>query len=711
MPDVTTPPAPPRRWGRGLLLLLVLLGGLLGVGLTFFLDPWLRRTLEQQVATSSHGRYHLHITELRTHLWRRGLTLRGLQLSTLPATSSDTATLPHLRLTLGRVQVNGIGLLALLRRQEVPVDSITLDSLRVHLAALPRPATPQPLHKQLPLEGVRVGSMALRHARATYGPGPQPSLQLGQTALVLQDVWISAAGAADSARIGYAAGVAMQIRGAALQVPGHTVKVVGAAFSSGSRRLQLDSVLLRPQQPISNVRSQAMRVSLAVPRLELAGLDAARLSRGRFRADTLRVSRPRLALTLPSQPPPALAEVLRPYLAECRLQHLAVAEGQLRVAGLEVEPAFSNVTVAATQVQVLPLRAAQNIFYAQAWRLQTGRATATLDAPYYHLSWQSLQADSQTGKAQFRQVLLVPTLRVEALARAKGHQAAHITARLPEVRLTGLDFRAAANRQELQAHDLLILRPQVSTRSDGRFTSNPRVSTVTPEALGRLPFRFQIARVRLQEGTVHLSYRSPREPEPGLMTIDRLQVRLRNLTNHPRRMSAATPLTGEATGWLQNQCGVRLQLRANLLDATGRHTLVGAFGPASLSILNPMLVPTRGIGIRSGEVHSIRFQMQLDQAGARGRMWGRYANLKLQLLNQQERPGLFHRLQTSVVNGVFIRDHNPRKPGQPLQPGSMTSTRERRYSVFSLWRQGIVSGLLNSAGVPAALAKKLSEAE
>jgi hypothetical protein len=41
----------------------------------------------------------------------------------------------------------------------------------------------------------------------------------------------------------------------------------------------------------------------------------------------------------------------------------------------------------------------------------------------------------------------------------------------------------------------------------------------------------------------------------------------------------------------------------------------------------------------------------------------------------------------------------------------MTSTREPRFSVFTLWRQGIVSGLFHNVGVPQKLAQKLSESK
>lgn len=58
-------------------------------------------------------------------------------------------------------------------------------------------------------------------------------------------------------------------------------------------------------------------------------------------------------------------------------------------------------------------------------------------------------------------------------------------------------------------------------------------------------------------------------------------------------------------------------------------------------------------------------------------------------------------------NVLVIRDQNPRKRGE-LVTGAMTSTREPRFSVFARWRQGMVSGLFNSVGVPQKLAQKLS---
>ncbi|MCA8831070.1 AsmA family protein [Hymenobacter pini] len=717
MPTIATsaPSASPvqRRlhWGRWLVGILLLVGLGSWALLTFWLDPWLQRQAEQRVYAASRGRYRLHIGQLRTQLWPLGATVRAVRLRTVGA-GPDSAGLPRLEVALGRGQVRGVSWLALLRRAEVPVDSLTLDSVAVRLQELPQTKQQAPLYTRLPVDGIRLGKLTIRHLHGAYGPAARPTVATGATTLLLHDVRLSAAGAADSARIGYAAQVAAQVRGLAVQLPGHTLQLRRLQISSRTRQLLLDSLVLHPTRPISPQRTATIRASLALPRLQLTGLRLPQLVRRQFRADSLRLTAPRLAVTLPAQKPPSLHTMLAPYLRVCQLQALVVANGNLRVAGTELAPVVAAIQLTGFRLQVLPRpQRPTDLYYAQRWQLQTGATTAALNSPYYGVAWQGLRADTRAGLLRLTDVLVLPMMSVVELARRKGHQAAHVTARLPVLQLSGFDARAAVNRAELRATELAIRGARVTTRSDGRFPINPRRSVVTPEALGKLPFRFALNRLRIAQTTITMIYRAPREATPGTMQITRFGGTLRNASNDPRRMGPNNPLTGEATGRLQNQCVARLTLRANLLDPAGRHTVAGTFGAAPLAILNSMTVPTRGLSFRSGQVEQIRFQMTLDRQAARGTMWGRYTDLKLQRLNRQNRPGVLHRIETTLINGLVIRDNNPRRPGKALKPGKINSARELRYSVFSLWRQGLVSGLLNSAGVPAGIAKKLSEAE
>ncbi|OWP64543.1 hypothetical protein CDA63_04015 [Hymenobacter amundsenii] len=274
-----------------------MLGGLIGLalvvwlGITFGLDPWLQRTLENKVRTASHGRYRLQVGRLRTNLRLRQLDIRAAYLTTNPTAPTDT--LPTATVALGRLHLRGVGLWALLRGQEVPIDSLRLDSVAVALDRLPAGlGSGGPIYAQLPGAGLRIGYLTVRHVHGRYGPAARPQGRLAHADLTVRDLRLSAAGAADSARIGYAAAVAGRVRGLRAQVPGHALALGALRFATRARQLILDSLAVHPSQPIGPRRSAPVRVSLALPRLVLTGLNAAALVRRRFRADSLGLHRP-----------------------------------------------------------------------------------------------------------------------------------------------------------------------------------------------------------------------------------------------------------------------------------------------------------------------------------------------------------------------------------------------------------------------------------
>lgn len=86
-------------------------------------------------------------------------------------------------------------------------------------------------------------------------------------------------------------------------------------------------------------------------------------------------------------------------------------------------------------------------------------------------------------------------------------------------------------------------------------------------------------------------------------------------------------------------------------------------------------------------------------------MQARYTNLRFELYKYQDgelKKPLLTRLKNGAVN-LVIRDNNPR-PGSRFVGGDMTSRRDLRSSVFSARRQGLMAGLLYSAGVPQKMA-------
>ncbi|MBH8556502.1 AsmA family protein [Hymenobacter negativus] len=884
LPSPAAPRAPeapsprPRRWVWWLLGVAAVLLVLTLVAQRM-LDPWLRRKLVQQVSTQTHGQYRLQVGALHTSLWQRVIRLSDLRLRPA-ATVADT--LPRIRLDVAQIDITGIGLLALLRKGVVPVDSVVLDSARVEVLALAHKPTKnagKPLHEKLPLKlkGLDIGYFGLQHIQANYQPGGtqnQPTAQFRRADLSAQNLLISAAGAADSQRLGYAIGWNLRLQHAQGHAGGHQLAVAGLTVSTADQRIQLDSGRV---QPLGNATAGKPRIDLTLPRLLLTGLRAAELQhQHRFRADSLLIRQPQLTASLPATGSAGKATSPLEYLKSLDLAHLAVQEGYVRVQGAAANPVIHGLQVAGTAIHFDSLNApdAQRIFfanawevalgrsqatveahalalgsvhlstakgtfdlrsvrirppapgqgkpggvrvdlklpglalagldskalqqrhfkaqslvldrpdldftppvqppppfwkllskqlrrsdlavvrvnhadvrfgrwrhaphvrdlnatgksiridsvanidpariaYARAWVLNTGRFSAPFDRPFYRASSQHVHLDTDAHQLTFSDMLLRPRFSPIGMNLHKGYQAPAVTIKVKRLALAGLDFVGLVNHGDFRMKRATVQSPVVTIASDGRGPINPNKSKISPEEMLNLPVIVDVPRLDLVNGNLYTTYRSPLTPITGTMNINRFNGTFLNLSNDRRHQTPATPLTGRATTYLQNQCRLDAQLSVYLLNPKGRHHIWGVFGPGPFAMLNSMTVPTKLVEFKRGQAQRIRFDMRVDRQGTTGTMWAEYTGLQMELLgykHEEVKKTLIKRVISKAVNVIVIRDQNPRKRGE-LVTGEMKSTREPRFSVFALWRQGVVSGLFNNAGVPQKIAQKLSEAQ
>ncbi|MCC2546732.1 hypothetical protein LJY25_09785 [Hymenobacter sp. BT175] len=707
----------PWKWGAGILLVLVGLG----LAAALLLDPWLKRTLEHRVARQSAGRYQLQISGLRTSLWQRSLTARGISLLPAPgARFTATDTLPHLALYLERFRVEGIGALALLRRGVVPIDSVALAGMQLRVYTLParpgRDTSGLPLHRRLPfrLAGLRIAHFGLSRVDGQYGPTGRPVGRLEQGSLALDDVLISAAGAADTQRIAYAAALRFGARGAGATVAQHRAAFRKVQFASGPQKLVLDSLRIIPVVGPAG-RKGKVQVDLRLVRLTLTGLRTPALLRRRFQADSLVLTRPALVMTPPDQPPPPPHQLLAPYLDRAHLRHFVLHDARARLEGIARAPRVENAMVSARDLRVDAAGYAnQNrILYAHAWSARTGVGSLMLDAPYYRLRFEKMQLATAYETLQLENTSFTPSFTVTEQNRRKGHQSAHIAARLPRVQVTGLDYAALAHRGAVRARQLLISRPLLRFAGDGRFPTNSKPSIATPESFRKLPFPLDLRELKVTDCNLYFTYLSPATLQTGFMALNRVNGTIRNITSNPAHMTVSNPAVLHVTGWIQNQVRAEATFWVPLLDPLGRHRGKGTFGPGPITMLNTITEPTRLVRFERGNIRRAKVALRLDRRQATGTMQAEYDNLKLTFLSKkggENQKTLFTKVKSKAANVLVIRDENPRKGGR-LKEGIIKSNRNLRYSVFSLWRQGLVSGMLNSIGVPQKMAQKFSEAE
>jgi hypothetical protein len=676
------------------------------------LDPWLRRTLEKQVAKKTHGQYQLAIGSLSTDLGPRALHLRRVALRPTARPLADT--LPRLTLYLGRLDLRGVGLLALLRGHTVPLDSLVLDSLRVQVLALakkPAPHPTPPLYEQRPL---RLGYLALRHLGGTFGPKAEPTIQVTQAEVQARDLLFTKAGMADTQRLGGAAAWQAVVRYPQGHLGGHVLTLATATFSTQQRAFTLDSLSIEPPAP-GQGKPGAQQVALLLPQLRVRGLQAAAWQhQHRLRADSALVQQPRLAFRPPAQAPPPLWQLVAPLARRTDLGRLVIKDGFLAFTGLRHQPVMRHFFATGRTIRVDSLGGQANqgrILYARSWQAHSGRLTAVFQPPAYPTSIERAALDTRARTIRLTGLALDPIFSPAQLNRRAGYQSTQLRVRMAELRAQGFDFNLLSDHSHVRVAHISLEKPWLGLNSDGRGPMGKNQSVLTPEAMRKLRLHLEVGRLDVHNGTIAARYRSPETPRVGTMSFDRLNITLRHLSNNPRTQTLANPLTGEATGYVQNRCYVALHLRAPMLDPQGRHHLWGSFGAAPFSILNPMTLPTKLIEFKSGTVQRVNFDLHVDRQRVAGTMRATYSDLKIAMYKYKggelKKP-LFKRFLNGLLNGLVIRDNNPRPSGR-FVTGEMSARRELRSSVFTAWRQGLISGGLHSVGVPQKIAQKLSQ--
>ncbi|TPG64441.1 hypothetical protein EAH73_14785 [Hymenobacter nivis] len=504
------------------------------------------------------------------------------------------------------------------------------------------------------------------------------------------------------------------MRGATGQLGGHRLGAQQVYFSSQERVFRLDSLRIAPPAP-GQGKPGAVRVAMAMPHLVVRGLRAATWQhQHRLVANSARLTGPRLTFRPPAQAPPPLWQLLKPLTKRTDLGRLIIDDGYLAVAGLRHRPVARHVFAVARAIRVDSAAGqpgAKRIVYARAWKGHTGRLTAVFDAPVYPTSAEQLVVDTDAHLLRINNFSVWPVMTAAQLNVHKGYQLSQLTIRLGVLRAQGFDFYTLSDRSQVHIARLVLDRSWMLVGSDARGPLNPHISIMTPEALRKLKAVVDVRQVDVRNGTIATRYRSSSTPLVGTFNLTRFNATLHNFSNDPRRQSFQHPLTGTATAYLQDRCRMELHLSAPMLDPQGRHRLWGSFGAAPFSILNPMTQPTRLIAFKSGDVQRIHFVLNVNRQRATGQVWAEYTGLKFDLLGYKKgevKKTLWSRVKSGLVNGLVIRDSNPRPSGR-LVVGDMEVKRDLRSAAITVWRQGLIRGVLHSAGVPSPLAQKLSQ--
>lgn len=209
---------------------------------------------------------------------------------------------------------------------------------------------------------------------------------------------------------------------------------------------------------------------------------------------------------------------------------------------------------------------------------------------------------------------------------------------------------------------------------------------------------------------MHIRYEelAPEADSIGFITFENTYATITNITNDKKLISVKKPAAIDLRTAIMGKALLKSTIRLSLLDPDGYHTITGSVGSTEAGILNAILATSTFVSIKNGFLQKCSFQIELNRNHASGTMRTSYKDFKIEMLsrNKDKRQSLGKKLLSALVNKTVVNSDNLPDANKEFHVGKIAVTRKENRSVFSYWKDCLVSGFLSSVGLENIAAKK-----
>jgi hypothetical protein len=183
-------------------------------------------------------------------------------------------------------------------------------------------------------------------------------------------------------------------------------------------------------------------------------------------------------------------------------------------------------------------------------------------------------------------------------------------------------------------------------------------------------------------------------PRAGSLYFSDINAHVTNVSNFVERRGKNRTMELELSAKLMGEGPLNANVKFDLENPDGRFTLKGSLGKINLTSINSMVEPEAKIGIKSGMVNRLDFNITANDYDGSGDLIFRYENLEVELLNKdfEVDQNVLRKIGAFLANKIVIKSNNPTKNGE-LKKGNVYFIREKHKSMFAYWWKLIFSGM------------------
>lgn len=306
-----------------------------------------------------------------------------------------------------------------------------------------------------------------------------------------------------------------------------------------------------------------------------------------------------------------------------------------------------------------------------------------------------IQLDYKNNKIIIDSVRLIPLFPKLQMSKVRRFEANRFELTVPRVTIAGIDVKRIMIKNELRVEKLLLEQPRLTAFRDKNPPQDPHHFPSLPQlTLLHAQLNIKIDSVSIRNARIEYEQLSERTQNVGMVSFEKLDAELRNITNDSVSYQHNPHATLEVSTQLMGLSKLAVNVVFNLSDPNGDHWITGTLGEFDLTALNKVFEPLTAVSIRSGLLDQLNFNLRLNNDVSDGEVTFLYNNFKIDKMDEShlQNQDFDNSIKSLLANTFLIKKSNP-SGRRDSRVGVIHLERDKRKAIFDFWLKSVLDGM------------------
>ena len=307
----------------------------------------------------------------------------------------------------------------------------------------------------------------------------------------------------------------------------------------------------------------------------------------------------------------------------------------------------------------------------------------------YQLNSGAVTANSKEGTIQIQDLELEPLLSERQFAAQLQSDKARLELHIPTIEVSQIDLLSLILKGDCHIGKLNLQSPKLYAFKDKTYPHKIKYKKLPHQSLREMNRALHIDTLAIKNGSIGFKMKSKRTGNIGEIYFQDIYASVYHLSNNPVFMEDKRIVVDTRSKFLGEGL-LKAQFQLDPFSTDYSYHFKGQFGSMALASINPVVEPILNMRVKTGQVHSIDFDVAANDHLAKGDMVFQYDELKVSLL---EDSGKEKKALLSGLANLAVIDKSNLRADKDFQTAEIYYERDKSRSIFHHMWHALLTGL------------------